>query len=88
MFLNKRRRVGLQYVDTETGTRNIKVPNNIYFLGTMNTADRGIRSIDFALRRRFNFIDFQPDENALSNFYKIYQERLEIKFGSRFQKFE
>ena len=79
VFEYREEEVSLQYVDTETGTRNVKVPNNIYFLGTMNTADRGIRSIDFALRRRFNFIDFQPDEQALSNFYKIYEERVEIK---------
>jgi len=56
--------IDLQY------SSDFSLPSNLKFIGTMNTADRSIRSIDVALRRRFDVFECPPDRGILERFYE------------------
>mgnify|MGYP000994560024 CR=1 FL=1 len=47
--------------------KNITLPKNLFIIGTMNTADRSVGHIDYAIRRRFAFIDILPNEAVITN---------------------
>ena len=67
------------YRDTEItlsyNGMKFRVPGNIRIIGMMNTADRSLAMIDYALRRRFSFFDMEPGFD--SGGFKSYQEGLD-----------
>lgn len=49
------------------GDSLLVIPNNLYIIGTMNTADKSIGGIDYAIRRRFAFVDCLPKYDIVRN---------------------
>lgn len=64
--------------------RSIVLPENLLIIGTMNTADRSVGHIDYAIRRRFSFIEMLPDENLVPDFAKGKFKEVESLFTNKF----
>ena len=62
--------ITLQYSDEE-----FSLPENLWIIGTMNTADRTISLLDAALRRRFHFLPFFPDEEPINGLLRRWLKR-------------
>ena len=70
---HREEKIKLSYSDEK-----FSVPKNLYIIGMMNTADRSLAIIDYALRRRFSFFEMEPafDSDGFKNLQQTFQNEI------------
>lgn len=62
-YRGKAGEISTQYANMHEGSEKFYIPENVYIIGTMNDIDRSADSFDFAMRRRFRFIEIKADSD-------------------------
>lgn len=73
--------------ETEEDGNTLVIPPNLYIIGTMNTSDRSVGHIDYAIRRRFAFIDVLPKVLDIDNFELDLFKRVSELFIQNFDEY-
>ena len=69
------------------GNKGLILPPNLYIIGTMNTADRSVGQIDYAIRRRFAFIDMLPKKIDVNGFEEELFQKVSELFIKSYEEY-
>jgi 5-methylcytosine-specific restriction endonuclease McrBC GTP-binding regulatory subunit McrB len=63
-YRGEKGKVKTQYANMHPNEEEFYIPENVYIIGTMNDIDRSVESFDFAMRRRFTWVEITAEESA------------------------
>ena len=81
-------RINAESVVLPYSKKGFHIPNNVYLIATMNTADRSLGSLDYAIRRRFAFIAEKPFGLEVEGFNEELFELVSRLFVKNFDEFK
>lgn len=81
-------RINAESVVLPYSKKAFHIPNNVYLIATMNTADRSLGSIDYAIRRRFAFIAEKPFGLEVEGFNENLFEKVSSLFVKNFDEYK
>ena len=81
-------RINAESVVLPYSKKGFHIPNNVYLIATMNTADRSLGSLDYAIRRRFAFIAEKPFGLELEGFNEDLFEKVSSLFVKNFDEYK
>jgi len=81
-------RINAESVVLPYSKKGFHIPNNVYLIATMNTADRSLGSLDYAIRRRFAFIAEKPFGLDVEGFDEDLFEKVSRLFVKNFDEYK
>lgn len=81
-------RINAESVVLPYSKKAFHIPNNVYLIATMNTADRSLGSLDYAIRRRFAFISEKPFGLEVDGFDEDLFEKVSSLFVKNFDEYK